>query len=165
MLENIITRKKRREIILEGIMQDLKPSEISAQLRVTRGVLMSDIKYMRINGDIGLIQAEKTQVQVHEKKVSLTSKNMDYLKQNEKFLGMTGITLQEQSFRNMIDFNKHELLKILKSKDQHAAIVKLPTSIQKTLRKNGIIIKRWQDNEISERAQEYLSIKNPMSEF
>jgi hypothetical protein len=147
-------------------MQDLKPSEISAQLRVTRGVLMSDIKYMRINGDIGLIQAEKrARAQTHEKKVSLISKNMDYLKQNEKFLRMTGITLQEQSFRNMIDFNKHELLKILKSKDQHAAIVKLPTSIQKTLKKNGIIIKRWQDNEISERAQEYLSIKNPMSEF
>ena len=155
MLEKIITRKKRRQIILEGISQDLNHSDISAQLRVTRGVLMSDINYMRSNGDLGLIQAELTQVQVHENKVSLTSKNMEHYKQNEKFLGMTGITLQEQSFRNMIDFNKHELLKILKSKDQHAAIVKLPTSIQKTLKKNGIIIRRWQDNEISERAQKY----------
>ena len=120
---------------------------------------MSDINYMRSNGDLGLIQAELTQVQVHENKVSLTSKNMEHYKQNEKFLGMTGITLQEQSFRNMIDFNKHELLKILKSKDQHAAIVKLPTSIQKTLKKNGIIIRRWQDNEISERAQKYLTYR------
>ena len=157
MLEKIITRKKRRQIILEGISQDLNHSDISAQLRVTRGVLMSDINYMRSNGDLGLIQAELTQVQVHENKVSLTSKNMEHYKQNEKFLGMTGITLQEQSFRNMIDFNKHELLKILKSKDQHAAIVKLPTSIQKTLKKNGIIIRRWQDTEISERAQKYLT--------
>jgi len=74
---------------------------------------------------------------------------------------MTGITLQEKSFRNMIDFNKHELLKILKSEDQNAAIFKLSTSIQKTLKKNGIITKRWQDNEITERAQEYLTIKNP----
>jgi len=73
---------------------------------------------------------------------------------------MTGITLKEKSFRNMVDFNKHELLKILKSEDQHAEIIKLPTSILKTLKKNGIITKRWQDNEISERAQEYLTIKN-----
>lgn len=165
MLENIITRKKRRQIILKGISQDLKHSEISAQLRVTRGVLMSDIKYMRMNGDLGLIQAEKTQKLVHDEKVLLTSKNREHNKQNEKYLGMTGITLQEQSFRNMIDFNKHELLKILKSKNQHAAIVKLPKSIQKTLKKNGIIIKRWQDNEICERAQEYLSKKNSRSDF
>lgn len=165
MLENIITRKKRRQIILDGISQDLKHSEISTQLRVTRAILMSDIKYMRINGDLGLIQAEKTQELVHDKKVLLTSKNMDYNNQNEKYLGMTGITLQEQSFRNMIDFNKHELLKILKSKNQHTVIVKLPKSIRKTLKKNGIIIKRWQDNEISERAQEYLRIKNPTIDF
>jgi hypothetical protein len=73
---------------------------------------------------------------------------------------MTGISLQEKSFRNMIDFNRHELLKILKSKDQHAAIMKLSKSVQKTLKKNGIIVKRWQDNEISERAEEYLTNKN-----
>jgi hypothetical protein len=78
---------------------------------------------------------------------------------------MTGITLQEKSFRNMIDFNKHELLKILKSEDQHAAIFKLSTSIQKTLKKNGIITRRRQDNEITERAQEYLTIKNPAREL
>jgi len=47
---------------------------------------------------------------------------------------------------------------ILKSVDQHAAIITLPTSIRKTLKKNGIITKRWQDNEITERAQEYLTI-------
>jgi hypothetical protein len=74
---------------------------------------------------------------------------------------MTGITLKEKSFRNMIDFNKHELQKIMRSEDQHAEIIKLPTSIQKTLKKNGIITKRWRDNEITERAQEYLTIKNP----
>jgi hypothetical protein len=74
---------------------------------------------------------------------------------------MTGITLQEKSFRNMIDFNKYELLNILKSNDQHAAIMSLPENIKKTLKRNGIITKRWQDNEISDRAQEYLTIKNP----
>jgi len=160
MLENTIARKKRRLIILEGISQDLKHSEISAQLGANRWLIMSDIKFMQNNGDLGLERAEKAQVQVREKKVLLLTKEKTHFKQNEKFLSMTGITLQEKSFRNMIDFNKHELLKILESEDQNAAIFKLSTSIQKTLKRNGIITKRWQDNEITKRAQEYLTIKN-----
>jgi hypothetical protein len=165
MLENTIARKRRRLIILRGISQDLKHSEISAQLGANRVVIMSDIKFMRRNDDLGLKQAEKAQVQVREKKVLLFTKEKKHFKQNERFLSMMGITLQEKSFRNMIDFNKHDLLKILKSEDQHAAIIKLPTNIQKTLKKNGIITKRWQDNEITERAQEYLTIKNPAREL
>jgi len=165
MLENTIARKKRRLIILKGISQDLKHSEISSQLGATRGVLMFDIKFMQRNGDLGLEQAEKAQALVREKKVLLLSKEKNHFKQNERFHSMTGITLKEKSFRNMIDFNKYELLKILRSEDQNAAIIKLPTSIQKTLKKNGIITKRWQDNEITERAQEYLTIKNPAREF
>ena len=161
MLENISARKKRRLIILEGLSQDLKNSEISAQLGTNRWVIMSDIKYMQRSGDLGFKRAEKAQAQVREKKVLLLSKEMNHFKQNERFLGMTGITLQEKSFRNMIEFNKHELLKILKSEDQHAAIHKLSKNIQKSLKRNGIITKRWQDNEITERAQKYLTIKNP----
>jgi hypothetical protein len=161
MLENTIERKKRRLIILKGMSKDLKLSEISAQLGANQWVIKRDIKFMRRNGDLGLEQAEKTQAEVREKKVLLLTKEKEHFKQNERFLGMTGITLQEKSFRNMIDFNKHELLKILKSEDQHAAIVKLSTSVQKTLKKNGIITKRWQDNEITEHAQEYLTMKNP----
>jgi hypothetical protein len=162
--ETTLERKKRRPIILKGISQDLNHSEISAQLGAHRGVLMRDIKLMRYNGDLGLRQAERAQVQAHEKKVLLLTMEKTHFKQNERFRGMTGISLQEKSFRNMIDFNRHELLKILKSKDQHAAIIKLSKSIQKTLKKNGIIVKRWQDNEISERAEEYLTIKNPARE-
>ena len=156
MLENTIARKKRRLIILKGISQDLKHSEISAQLGANRWVIINDIKFMRYNGDLGLMQAEKAQVQVRKKKVLLFTKGKTHFRQNERFLGMTGISLQEKSFRNMIDFNKHELLKILKSEDQHAAIIKLPKSIQKTLKKNGIITKRWQDNEITIKTRDYL---------
>jgi len=161
MLENTSARKRRRLIILEGISQDLTNSEISAQLRANRWVLKSDIKFMRRNGDLGLERAEEAQERVREEKVLLFTMEKEHFKQNERFLGMTGITLQEKSFRNMIDFNRHELLMILKSEDQHVAIVKLPKSIQKSLKKNGVITKRWQDNEITERAQEYLTIKNP----
>jgi hypothetical protein len=165
MLENISARNVRRPIILEGISQDLKYSEISARLGAYGGVLNSDIKFMRRNGDLGLKRAEKDQVQVREKKAFLFKTEKKHYKQNKRFLRMTGITLEEKSFRNMIDFNKLALLKILKSEDQYAAIIKLPTSIRKTLKKNGIITKRWQDNEISERAQEYLTSKNPAREL
>ena len=165
MLENISARNERRPIILEGISQDLKHSEISAQLGAYRGLIMSDIKLMRRNGDLGLKKAEKSQGQVREKKVLLFTKGKKHFKQNERFLRMTGITLQEKSFRNMIDFNKHALMNILKSEDQHAAIIRLSKNIQKTLKKNGIITKRWQDNEITERAQEYLTTKNHAREI
>jgi hypothetical protein len=165
MLENTIAREKRRLIILKGIRKDLKHSEISAQLGTNRWVVIGDIKFMRRNGDLGLKHAEEAQVEVREEKVLLLAKEMIHFKQNERFLDMTGITLQEKSFRNMIDFNRHELLKILKSEDQQAAIIRLPLSIQKTLKKNGIITKRWQDNEITDRAQEYLTIKNPVPEI
>jgi hypothetical protein len=161
MLENTIAREKRRHIILKGICQDLKHSEISAQLGANRWVIMSDIKFMRRNGDLGLKQAEKAQAQIRKEKVILIRNEKEHFKQNEKFLSMTGITLQEKSFRNMIDYNKRELLKILKSKDQHAAIIKLSTNIRKTLKKHGIITNKWHDNKITERAQEYLTIKNP----
>jgi hypothetical protein len=165
MLENISARNERRPLILEGISQDLDHSEISAQLGSNRWVILSDIKFMRRNGDHGLKQAEKAQVQVREKKAFLFETEKKHYKQNKRFLRMTGITLEEKSFRNMIDFNKLALLKILRSEDQYAAIIKLPTSIRKTLKKNGIITKRWMDNEISERAQEYLSSKNPAREL
>ena len=111
MLENTTTQQKRRLIILSGISQDLNNSEISAQLRATRGVILRDIKFMRSNGDLGLIQAEKAQALVREKKDLLIIKEKRHFKQNERFQSMTGITLQEKSFRNMIDFNKHLLMK------------------------------------------------------
>ena len=163
-LENTVERKERRLSILKGISQDLKPSEISDQIGAHRWVIKRDIKFMRYNGDLGLRKAERAQVQAHKKKVLLLTMEKTHFKQNERFLGMTGISLQEKSFRNMIDFNRYELLNILGSEDQHAAINKLSRSILKTLKKNGIITKRWQDNEISERAEEYLTIKNPARE-
>jgi hypothetical protein len=165
MLENTIARKKRRHIILKGISQDLKHSVISAQLGTSRWVILGDIRAMRRNGDKGLKQAELVQVQVQEEKVLRLRKEKNHYKQNERFLGMTGITLQEKSFRNMVDFNKDELLEILRSEDQHASINKLSTSVQNTLKKNGIVTKRYHDNEITMRAQEYLTIKNPANEL
>jgi hypothetical protein len=150
----------RRQIILEGISQDLGHSEISAQLGADRWVVRSDIKYMQRNDDPGLILAKEDQAQIREKKALLLTEETRHFKQNRRFQSMTGITLQEKSFRNMIDYNRHDLLIVLRSDDQNAAIFKLSKSVQKILKKNGIITKRWKDNEITERAQEYLTIKN-----
>ena len=160
MSENNSARNKRRLIILEGISQDLGHSEISAQLGANQWVVRSDIKYMQRNDDPGLILAKEDQAQIREKKALLLTEETRHFKQNQRFQSMTGITLQEKSFRNMIDYNRHELINILRSKDQNAEIFKLSKSIQKTLKRNGIITKRWKDNEITERAQEYLTNKN-----
>ena len=74
MLENTITRKDRRLIILEGISQDLNHSEISHQIGTNRWVIRSDIKNMKKNGDPGLKQAEESQTRVREKKTLLLKK-------------------------------------------------------------------------------------------
>jgi hypothetical protein len=150
---NIIARDKRRLIIIRGVSLDLKYSEIASQIGASQGILRSDIKYMRRNDDLGFKQAEKDQLLVRE----LNAKDSIHVQQNERFLDMTGISLQEKSFRNMIDFNKNALMKILQSEDQNAGITKLSSSIQKSLKKHGIVTKRMQDKEITNRAKEYLN--------
>lgn len=105
---------------------------------------------MRNNGDPELKEAQKAQEQFRVNKPSVASKS------NERFLSMTGITFQEKSFRNMVDFNKHELMKILNSKNQHAAIMSLPKSIRKTMKRNGIITGGWHKAEITIITLDYL---------
>jgi len=106
-------RRKRRPIILNGISQDLKHSEIATQLGVNRWVITNDLRFMRSSGDPELKQAQEAQEQIRVMKQSVSAHA-----RNERFLRMTGMTLQEKSFRNMIDFNRRELTKILNSKDQ-----------------------------------------------
>jgi hypothetical protein len=156
MLENTIARQERRPIILEGISQDLKPSEIATQLGVNRWVIMTDLRCMRYNGDPELKQAQKAQDQIRVKKQSVLSSEKTHAKHNERFLRMTGMTLQEKTFRNMIDFNKYDLMKILKSEDQNTAIFRLPKSIRRILMHNGIITKGWYKREITVQARKYL---------
>ena len=160
MLENIGARNKRRQIILEGISQDLGHSEISAMLGANRWVVRSDIKYMQRNDDLGLRLAKEDQALIREEKALLLTEETRHFKQNQRFQSMTGITLQEKSFRNMIDYNRHDLLNVLRSEDQNAEIFKLSKSIQKILKKNGIITTRWKDNEITESAEDYLTDMN-----
>ena len=103
---------------------------------------------MRNNGDPELKKAQEAQEQIR----AITQARIS----NERFLNMTGMTFQEKSFRNMIDYNKHELMKILNSKNQHDAIMNLPKSIRKTLKKNGIITSGWHKCEVTLKTLDYL---------
>lgn len=160
MLKNTVERRKRRPVILHGISQDLKQSEIATKLGVNRWVIMNDLRYMQYYGDPELKEAMEAQKHIQEKKRLASIREKKYAIHDERFQNMTGMTLKEKSFRNMIDFHKRELMKILKSKDQNSAIMKLPKSIIRTLIHNGIITKERHTREISLNALEYLSYEN-----
>lgn len=156
MLKNTVERQKRRSVILYGISQDLKQSEIATKLGVNRWVIMNDVRYMQYYRDPELKEAQEAQKQIQEKKRFASMREKKYAIHNERFQNMTGITLKEKSFRNMINFHKHELMKILKSKDQNTAIMKLPKSTRRTLVHNGIITRGWHSRQISSHVLKHL---------
>jgi hypothetical protein len=143
-------RQNRRTTILEGFGRGLSISEIAAQLRVNRWVVMNDLKMMRKSEDPELVQAERVRELSKEEQRSPSSES------SERFLLMTGKTFQEKSFQNMIDFYRPELMKVLGSGDQYSAIMDLPKSVRRTLIQNGIITNRRRKREITLRALELL---------
>jgi hypothetical protein len=150
-MPNIIReQQRRRPIILKGISMGLKPSEIATQLNVNRWVVTSDLKKMRRDRDSKLKQSLKMAQKLQEKKPSIASML------NKRFLQMTGITLEEKTFQNMIHFYKPELIKILQSDDQADVLSKVPKDIRKSLIHNGIISKFT--GEITQNAKNYLAV-------
>jgi len=85
------------------------------------------------------------------------NKNMHAKKLQSRFLRMTGLTIDEKMFQNMIFFYRSELKKILKSKDENRAICKLSKNIRKTLQRNKIITKGWGKLVISPKARAFLT--------
>jgi transcriptional antiterminator len=151
-----LERQNRRLIILKGLSQDLTYSEIASQLGVNRWVIMTDLKLMRKNGDPEYKTAKKVQEKIRAKKRETLDKDKIHIKYNERFLRMTGMTIQEKTFINMIEFYRPELIEIINSKDQHTAIMKLPKSVRNTLNNNGIITQGWHEVEVSSEACNYL---------
>jgi hypothetical protein len=136
-MSHLIERANRRQAILSGIKQNLNNRELAAQLGVKRSVITADIKAMRFNRDTDLREAKRiSQANADSEKNSISKKR------DEKFYDMTGMTFHEQSFKNMVNFYKPELMKILRSSDHENAIRNLPKSTRKTLIKNGILKKR-----------------------
>ncbi len=127
----------RRQTLLEGISHNLNYTEIAAQLGVRRGDLLRDLRAMRHNGDQGLREAKRTA----EAKVS-AAKQAVSVRRDDTFHSMTGMTLHEKSFQNMVHYYKAEITAIIRSNDPETAIRRLPQSTRRTLMHNGILTKR-----------------------
>jgi hypothetical protein len=143
-------RAERRQVILNGISQNLRYGEIATQLGVRRSVLISDVKAMNRRRDPDLQNAKRLGQAKKSKEKQAVSKRRE-----ENFYNRTGMTFHEKSFQNMIYFFKHELMTILRSEDHEAAIRKLPKSTRRTMIHNGILTKR-NSTEITQKARDQL---------
>jgi len=145
-----IEQEERREALLEGISQNLNFSELSARLGVRRGTLIRDIRVMRWSNDPGLLEAQRlAKVRVDEEKHSVSDG------QEARFLQMTGMSIGDKTFENMVFFYRSEILGILNSGDRVAAIRDLPSGVRRTLMHNKILVNRIRP-EISKRARDAL---------
>ena len=150
MMHNPEEDEKRRQVLLNGIRQNHSYKEMATKLGIRRGDLLRDLKAMRRNGDTELRDAQRIgQAKINEEK-RLVSGRLE-----ERFLNMTGMTLKEKSFQNMVHFHQNELMNILRSGDREAAIRGLPKSTRRTLMHNGILTKRNKP-EITQQARDQL---------
>jgi transposase len=141
---------ERKSAIIDGISRNIKPSEIASKLSVSKWVVIKDIKKMRYQGDPELEQAYKT---AKSKKKSTPIAVRD----EKRFQEMTGMSLEEKTFINMLHYYKLDLLEIVASEDETLAIQRLPSSSKRCLKKHDIITSGWKDSEINEKVREYLS--------
>jgi hypothetical protein len=144
-------QEKRRPIILEGLSRNMKTSEIASQLGVKKWVIKRDIRKMRYNRNPKLKRAYKTADEAKEKNMRSKANRAE-----EKFQDMTGMTLEEKTFLNMLHYYRPELVKILSSNDENPAINKLASSTKRCLKKHGIIVTGWKESEITPKARKYL---------
>ena len=143
-------QERRRQALLNGIRQNHSYGEMAAKLGVRRGELIRHLKAMRRSGDPELRDAQRVaQAKIKEEKRPASKR------QEERFQDMTGMTLKEKSFQNMVHFHRHELMNILRSGDREAAIRDLPKSTRRTLIHNGILTDRNKP-EITQQAREQL---------
>jgi transposase len=150
MMHNPDEDEKRRQVLLNGIRQNHSYKEMAIKLGIRRGDLLRDLKAMRRNGDTELRDAQRIgQAKINEEK-RLVSGRLE-----ERFLNMTGMTLKEKSFQNMVHFHQNELMNILRSGDREAAIRGLPKSTRRTLIHNGILTKRNKP-EVTQQARDQL---------
>jgi len=143
-------QEQRREALLDGISQNLSFKELAARLGIRRGTLIRDIRAMRWSNDSGLLEAQRlAQDVVEEERQSVSAGH------EARFLRMTGMSISEKTFQNMVFFYRAEILSILNSRDSVAAIRDLPSGVRKTLLHNKILVNRVRP-EISKRARDAL---------
>lgn len=150
IMKNENTQENHRQILLNGISQNIGYMELASQLGVSRKEVIREVKTLRRRRDPDLFEAQRAaKVRVDEEKLS-TSRKRD-----ERFFRMAGMTIREKSFQNMVQFYKPEIMSILESENQEAAISEIPQRVRKILRKYDILTSR-SFPEISQRAQDQL---------
>ncbi|MBN1683297.1 hypothetical protein JW865_07075 [Candidatus Bathyarchaeota archaeon] len=152
MMNEISDPEERRIIIIKGINQDLTSLEIARKIGVNKWQVMKDIKAMKYNKDPDLRQAY-----IDRESRLLKKKQSKNNLREKKFINMTGKTIQEKTFENMINYYKPELNLIIGSKKEYLAIMKLDKSIQRVLKHNEIIDGGRDRRQISKKAREYLT--------
>jgi hypothetical protein len=134
MLNESIENVNRRISILKGISVGSTVPSIALELGIAASVVKHDIRVMRYLRDEDLKEAERTAFRLPINKPTTAA-----IAGSQRFLEMTGLTFQEKTFINMVDFYRSELRNVLRSKSQYAALMMLPKSVLKTLRNNGIV--------------------------
>jgi DNA-binding Lrp family transcriptional regulator len=151
-------RIERRIVIIDGYNSGLTNENIATKLGVTPREVRRDVNRMQHQRDPELKLALK---KAHEK--GLAKKQSIANRPGERFQSDTGMTFQEKTFNNMMTFYDTEIKKILRSKIESDAIRELPSSVRKTLKRNGIIAQGWKTPEITNKAKSYLAGSRPNS--
>jgi hypothetical protein len=142
---------ERQSAIIEGISRNLKPSEIASRLRVSKWVVVKDIKKMRYQRNLELEKAYEIAKKRRKKKARPIA-----VRAEKRFQEMTGMTLEEKTYINMLHYYKTDLLEIFDSNNENHAIQRLPSSTRRCLKKHDIITSGWKDSEINEKVRSYL---------
>lgn len=153
--ENPVNEREQETLrtrILDRIREGVKIPEIAAQIGVREIVVKKEIRGMRYEHSSGLHEAQEA---AFRKASSIHGEAAQAI--GDRFKMMTGMTFQEKTYQNMIEFYKPELQRILNARDQSTEIMKLPKSVLKTLRSNGIIIHERSTSAIASRARGILA--------
>ena len=152
MTNSIEERDSRRSVIIEGIEQGLSNEKIAEKLGVHQRVVRRDLSRMHHSKDLELKKA-----QIIGKERADKAKESKANRAGEKFKSITGMTFQEKTFNNMMTFYEPEIRKIMRSKNQDVAIRNLPSSVVRTLKRNGIIAPGWKTPEVTQKARVHLA--------
>lgn len=156
MSKKPVNRRTIKDKILDGIKKDKNYIDIAEELGITRWAVKKEVIKMRYSSDPRLYSAKKEQKKIRKEKYEELRSKMNHIKENKKFQKLTGITLKEKTFRNMVEFYREELLGALASSNQEIALNKLPKNIKNTLKKNDIITDAFHSKELTPKAMRYL---------
>jgi hypothetical protein len=152
MTNTIESRDARRTVILEGLNSGLTNEKIAEKMGIHPRMVRRDLTRMKYSKDPELKQALKN---AREKAIAAKEKKSN--RAGDQFKRITGMTFQEKTFDNMMSFYGPEIRKILRAKEQDVAIRNLPSSVVRTLRRNGIVASGYRTPRLSKKARTHLT--------